>query len=390
MHHGLPQCTLCHAAFTTWRSFHIHVQRGCQADTVALRTARPVAPFPEQSMSQPATRTADTQPAGSTLKLTKHEMDAIHRHEFGPRLLTLIHQRRWPDLLRERAGCSYLSRHCLLCGQYVGRAQAMHQHVRMMHNAYSSLVQTKATQLTNLHSDETPCSACGVTFISSHSCNVWFQVALLIVHGPKPTHGAVESPPDGLQCEICGQQCATTQEMHRHLQQEHKLVSSVWHESRDSFQGEPVCNHCHMLFQTMEGLRSHINQGRCLQYDPDASTMPSAVLSTWKSACCNGQFESILSDSRNRMRLTLHCQCCPKRCTRSAGPCRPTCKVLTPAFGMRPNRWCTTWSRGTTRPWAAFATRLAMWFDCNIYACHFGNWQCNSTGFPWPSSCRPS
>ena len=269
-------------------------------------------------MSQPATRTADTQPAGSTLKLTKHEMDAIHRHEFGPRLLTLIHQRRWPDLLRERAGCSYLSRHCLLCGQYVGRAQAMHQHVRMMHNAYSSLVQTKATQLTNLHSDETPCSACGVTFISSRSCNVWFQVALLIVHGPKPTHGAVESPPDGLQCEICGQQCATTQEMHRHLQQEHKLVSSVWHESRDSFQGEPVCNHCHMLFQTMEGLRSHINQGRCLQYDPDASTMPSAVLSTWKSACCNGQFESILSDSRNRMRLTLHCQCCPKRCTRSA------------------------------------------------------------------------
>ena len=318
MHHGLPQCTLCHAAFTTWRSFHIHVQRGCQADTVALRTARPVAPFPEQSMSQPVTRTADTQPAGSTLKLTKHEMDAIHRHEFGPRLLTLIHQRRWPDLLRERAGCSYLSRHCLLCGQYVGRAQAMHQHVRMMHNAYSSLVQTKATQLTNLHSDETPCSACGVTFISSHSCNVWFQVALLIVHGPKPTHGVVESPPDGLKCEICGKQCATTQEMHRHLQQDHKLVSSVWHESRDSFQGEPVCNHCHMLFQTMEGLRSHINQGRCLQYDPDASTMPSAVLSTWTSACCNGQFESILLDSRNRMRLTLHCQCCPKRCTRSA------------------------------------------------------------------------
>jgi len=313
MHHGLPHCTLCHAAFTTWRSFHIHVQRGCQVDSVALRAARPVAPFPET----PSYATA-AQPGPAVLELTKDEMDAIHRHEFGPRLLTLIRERRWPDLLRERAGCSYLSRNCLLCGQFVGRAQAMHQHVRMMHNACSSLVQTKATQLTNMHSDETPCSACGVTFLSTHSCNVWFRIAMLIVHGPKPSPGPTDALQASLTCEICGSKHTSTQELHRHLQMEHKLVSSVWHESRDSFQGEPVCNHCHMLFQTMEGLRSHINQGRCLQFNPDASTMPTEVLDVWKMACCGGQFEEVLSNPRNRMRLTLQCQCCPKRCTRAA------------------------------------------------------------------------
>ncbi|CAL1130183.1 unnamed protein product [Cladocopium goreaui] len=312
MHQGLPVCMQCGLSFTTWRRFIIHVQRGCQAASMEARTARPIAPFADSA--NPPTGSSE----GVTTLLTSADIDTIQKLEFGPRLLTLIKHRRWPELLRERASCLYLSRHCLLCGQYVGRAQAMHHHVRAVHRAAIDQVQTKATQLTNLHSDESPCTACGVTFIYGHSCNVWFQVALLIVHGPRMTATSTTELPVHLQCEICGTTCETSQELHAHLRQEHRLVSSVWQESRDSFQGDPVCNHCHLLFQTMAGLRSHINQGRCEKFDPDLSSTPSPVLDIWREACCQGAFEQVLQSSHNKLRLTLQCQCCPKRYTRAA------------------------------------------------------------------------
>jgi len=311
MTHGLPQCVLCGLSFTTWRSFHIHVQRGCQVDQMDHRMDRPLAPFAEPA--QPVTHQT---PETVTL-LSQTDLDSIMQREFGPRLLTLLHQRRWSELLHDRASCQFLSRNCLICGQYVGRAQAMHHHVRVAHHAYDALVLAKATQLTNLHSDESPCSACGVTFVSTHLCNVWFQIAALIVHGPRQTASFADAPAH-LQCEICGFSCETAQMLHAHLQNEHKLVSSVWHESRDSFQGDPVCNHCHMMFRTMEGLRSHINQGRCTNFNPDLSTAPSDVLDVWKDATCRGAIEEVLSTAHNKLRLTLRCQCCPKRYTRSA------------------------------------------------------------------------
>jgi len=102
MKHGLPQCTMCDRTFTTWRSFNIHVQRGCQDTTLEQRQARPVAPFPENAAPGLALST------GAIPKLTKEELHSIQQHEFGPRLLTLIHQRSWDDLLRERAGCTFL------------------------------------------------------------------------------------------------------------------------------------------------------------------------------------------------------------------------------------------------------------------------------------------
>ena len=353
MQHGLPECKQCGLTFTTWRSFTIHVQRGCQADPLDARLARPIVPFADSA------NTSVGPSEGLTTLLTPADIDTIQKHEFGPRLLTLIKHRRWPDLLREPAGCFYLSRHCLLCGQYVGRAQAMHHHVRAVHRAAIDVVQTKATQLTNLNSDESPCSACGVTFIYGHSCNVWFQVALLLVHGPKMTDGPSAQLPVHLQCEICGTTCATSQELHAHLTQEHRLVSSVWQESRDSFQGDPVCNHCHLLFQTMAGLRSHINQGRCEKFDPDLSSTPSPVLDVWREACCHGAFENVLQSPQNKLRLTLQCQCCPKG-TRVPPTCRHTSRALMRSYGVQHNSWCIRWFNGIMAHWAAFATHHAM------------------------------
>ena len=271
-----------------------------------------MAPFPEDAAP------GLTLNPGTIPKLTKEELHSIQQHEFGPRLLTLIHQRSWDALLRERAGCTFLSRNCLRCGQFIGRAQAMHHHFRLMHSAYSNLVHSKATQLTNLMSDETPCSACGVTFYSSHSCNVWFQIAMLIVHGPKPAAETHAKALDTMQCEICGVHCTSAQELHAHLQKVHRLISSVWHESRDSCDGKPTCNHCKQDFKNIESLRSHINQGRCAKFNPDLTTTPTEVLQLWKEACCQGRLEDILSDPHNKLRLTLRCQCCPKKYTRSA------------------------------------------------------------------------
>ena len=202
MTNGLPQCRFCSTAFTTWRSFQIHVQRGCQVVSHAERLARPLAP--EIELPPMAAAVA---PDAAPMALTLAHLQAIERQEFGPRLLTLIAQRQWAQLLKERAGCTYLAKHCLLCGQYVGRAQTMHHHARLTHGITCGLVQAKAIQLTNLYSDETPCTACGVHFCHTHSCNVWYQVSLIALHALRIRHQLAEqitdSAPIALNCEIC-------------------------------------------------------------------------------------------------------------------------------------------------------------------------------------------
>ena len=309
---GLPKCQLCQRVFTTWRSFQTHVQRGCQDPDFEARQARPLMPFPEDAGPDQAL------PGATAVKpLTKQEMDNVMQREFGPRLLTLIHQRNWHHLLLERAGCKFMAKHCLLCGQFVGRVQAMNQHFRTSHHAMTSLVQAKAAQLTNLH-NETPCAACGVTFKSTHTCNVWFQVAMLIVHGPPLAATDLIQEVGPLTCDICGITCKDTQRLHAHLQTVHKLTAASWVESRDSLNGRAQCSHCLTEFQNLESLRSHINQGRCQSFDPDRTSEPKPLHQAWVDACCKGQMEEQLADAHARLQLTLHCQSCMKRYTRAA------------------------------------------------------------------------
>ena len=312
MVHGLPQCKFCGHSFTTWRSFHIHVQRGCQAVTYADRVTRPLAATPEMPTPDATVTSSD-----APMALTQTHLQTIESHEFGPRLLTLIAQRRWTDLLRERAGCMYLAKHCILCSQYVGRAQTMHHHARLTHGITCGLVQAKAIQLTNPHSAETPCAACGVTFCHTHSCNVWYQVALVALHALRARHhlaDLLQDPaPLALRCEICDMAFQTEADLHGHLREAHQLASTVWHQARDSWEGQSICRHCSQKFKTMEGLRSHINQGRCKKFNPDSSTEPSPANPMWTPAICQGKLEEVLKVARNRMTLTLHCQCCSRR-----------------------------------------------------------------------------
>ena len=113
MTHGLPTCYMCHGTFTTWRQFTIHIQRGCQVDALEQRMPRPLAPFPDLAAPAP------TMPTGTPSMLTKAEIESLRQREFGPRLLTLIHHKRWPDLMRPcklRVPCTTLHVVRTVCG----------------------------------------------------------------------------------------------------------------------------------------------------------------------------------------------------------------------------------------------------------------------------------
>jgi len=318
MLNGLPQCKHCHAAFTTWRSFMAHIQRSCQV------LHRYLPPDPSVTGLASDRHFADTMSnpdaaLRSENMLTDHDMALLRSLEFGPRLQTLLQNRQWTQIMKDRAACQYMAHKCILCGQFVGRAHAMHLHMRTAHPMDHDAIHTKATQLTNMHCDETPCTACGVTFVYNHVCNVWYQISVLLVHGAG--HFAPSDSPqcaDRLTCAICDLRCSDANSLHLHLIDVHKLVSSTWNASRDSIAGEPACSHCHSLFETMEGLRSHINQGRCRAFNPDAPTESRPVATEWIEACCRGKMRQTLRDARMRQRLTLHCQGCTRTYTRSS------------------------------------------------------------------------
>ena len=312
MTNGLPQCKHCHMSFTTWRSFKIHVQRGCQVLTYAERIERPL-----HEPDLLAVPSLEAVPELTTGLLPKSALVTLRAHEFGPRLLTLIQNKQWHLIPEERAGCIYLSKHCLLCGQFVGRASAMHHHFKTVHQIAGPGVLAKSVQLTNLHSAESPCSACGVIFYRSHSCNVWFQVSMIALHAADAQQAPDTQQTNALLCEICGVRCTSAALLHTHLQEVHGLTSADWHEARDSVDGQPICAHCGTRFQTIAGVRSHVLQGRCRSFDPDKPTETTPVQDRWLRALCHGELEELLRDPQARLQLTLRCQCCSKRYTRA-------------------------------------------------------------------------
>ena len=315
--HGMPQCKYCHTQFTTWRSFTIHVQRGCQAlcldpsshasrCLIASDCAMPNFP------NQPAK--VDAVVRGSKL-LSTTDLQNIHHQEWGRRLLVIVGHRHWHHLRLESAANEYLAKRCCLCDQWVGRAQEMHKHMRLFHAEHWPNVMTKSTQLCNQYADEAPCQFCKSHFYRTHSCNVWTQVAMLLLGGAGITE-SMPAPPPALQCEICNLDMPSVEAMHRHLETDHKLTRANWNVGRDAKDGLPICVHCAMEFTTMASLRSHIVQGRCSGFDPLQSSEPVAVKDEWKKALCGGAFLATLKDPQVRLALTLHCQCCTSRYSR--------------------------------------------------------------------------
>ena len=319
---GLPQCKHCGLKFTTWRTFKTHVERGCQ---VFLRGPEPCLPpvvLPGRDAlgnSDPHMQvTADVATRNARL-LAPAELAHVLSLEFGNRLLCLIQDSDWHLLAREGAACEYLSRQCILCGHHFSRTQELHQHYRQVHPDRWEHAPQKSVQLTNLHATESPCQYCGSLF-KTHQCVVWSQVAVLLVNGAHLLALSESAPVEVIRhrCDICLGMFTSVAELTQHLQGEHGLQGLAFNISRDSIDGCPACSHCGTVFLSISGLKTHIVQGRCAEFHPQATAETQPIDPQWIEACLHGKFADVLKSPLNRMGLTIRCQMCSKGCQRAA------------------------------------------------------------------------
>ena len=94
---GLPICKFCQQHFTTWRSFHIHIERGCQelisgpltCTTTAERSGAALG-----TIALPAQSMADVAARGLRL-ITAEELHTLRTLPFGDKLLQIVQARDW-------------------------------------------------------------------------------------------------------------------------------------------------------------------------------------------------------------------------------------------------------------------------------------------------------
>ena len=259
---------------------------------------------------------ADTAMRGQT-QLGSSDLRNILSHEWGLKLLTLVGNRSFQQLIHEDAINEYLSQRCCLCAQWVGRAQEMHRHLRLFHAPFWPMVMAKSSQLSNLYAVDSPCRFCNCVFKTNHSCNTWTQISLLLIYGAGRLTDSTVPHSMALQCELCDQHMDTAEQLHLHLINDHSLASARWNPSRDSIDGSSGCAHCGTIFSNLESLRSHIAQGRCKCFDPSLSCEPKGVTEQVKRALSQGGLTEALQDAHWRMQMTLHCQNCSHISTRA-------------------------------------------------------------------------
>ena len=315
MTNGLPECRFCHKKFTTWRSFYSHIECGCQA----------LIPGPEQCDPIRHSRVlhaAGLMPPSTTAcrgfkMLTTQDQALLRLQPWGERILQIVETQETDRLIREKDACKFLASRCFICGMQIGRTQEQQQHFRSAHPDYWSWVPQKAIMLTNLHCTDTPCDYCGNMF-KIHTCPVWTQISIMITHGA----GRDQDAPDPQQtqvhhCDICHMDFQSTAELTQHLQSAHKLAGLTFNAARDCLDSQAVCAHCGTIYGHMESLRSHITQGRCGFFNPDATPESKPLEDQWIQACFHGTLPDIIAAPRIRMHLTLHCIHCHQVYTRA-------------------------------------------------------------------------
>lgn len=320
---GLPQCKTCHKVFTTWRMFAVHIERGCQEIV-------PGPPLGSADIGGPGTDLGSVHDTARTMQhpsdaaarglrlITAAELHNLRSQPFGDQILHIVQERDWNKVATLQAACRYLASHCVICDFQFSRCQELHQHFRLQHPELWEFAPQKAIQLTNLYSEDSPCPCCGSLF-RTHSCSTWSQIAVLLVNGAGVE--APDEPPlheERQRCELCLQCFADPASLVQHLQAQHGLQGLSFNESRDSLDHTSACAHCGQLFATKAGLKSHIVQGRCQYFNPQASAETKEVEAQWAEACLHGKWVDILRPAATRMRLTVVCQACGKGCGRSA------------------------------------------------------------------------
>ena len=302
---GLPECRFCKHVFTSWRSFRIHTERGCQALLLGPQVCTGVL----TKMALPAPAHASKR--GDNL-LTAQDLHLLLSQPWGPRILQHIANDALENLEHEQEACQYLSRYCCLCGQHLHRTQDVHLHFRTEHAAHWDHVPQKALVLTNLHSSDSPCPHCGGYF-RQHKCPVWTQISVLLLHGAGLMASDQMTPPDVVhRCEVCLEVLPDTQQLTQHLKTKHGLAGISFNAARDSLNAQAACAHCGAALSSMESLRSHIVQGRCPSFNPLATAETTPIDPDWVDICINGNAFTKLRAPMARLHLTLRCLHCPQ------------------------------------------------------------------------------
>ena len=318
--HGLPECKFCHHTFSTWRSFQQHIDRGCQA-LYSGPCAADAYTVEGASIYMAGTLSAAGEIAvRGPAMLPENELANLRSAPFGTALCDIVDKREWHRLAHEYAACQYMSTRCILCGLFFNRIQDLNAHFRQMHGQYWEGVPQRATLMSNTWATERPCPYCGALF-KAHLCPVWVQVTVLLLFGVGPNTeiaATPEDPPRHLRCEICLDTFDDVPTLTEHMRTAHHLQGLSFNLARDSVAGEPGCAHCGTLYDNMASLRSHIVQGRCAAFSPDAVAENLPMDEAWLQACTGGQMMALLQESRQRMRLSLHCQLCGARYSRSS------------------------------------------------------------------------
>ena len=303
---GLPKCKHCGHCFSTWRSFRVHIERGCQA--ILLGPDRCTGIPAALTMPTLSQQRVDVSMRGTTM-LTAESLALLKSKPWGNRVLQIIADDQLDQLETEHEACGYLSKFCCLCGQHLNRTQDVHLHFRTEHAAYWTCVPQKSKVLTNLHSSETPCPHCGGCF-KTHQCPVWTQISVLLLHGGG-LHATESSQPAAVaRCDICLMPFPDVTQLMTHLQAEHRLTGFTFNAARDSLNAEAICAHCGAAFSSMESLRSHITQGRCSCFDSQAATEVAPISQAWLDICLHGKMYEHLRAPMDRLHMTIRCTQC--------------------------------------------------------------------------------
>ena len=304
---GLPQCKFCGQTFSTWRYFRTHVERGCQAIQTGPTACTGQTTLRRMSHQLPQPSSASVR---GTALLTPADMQLLSSQTWGERVLSILEDQALHLLRHEPEACRYLSKYCFICGQHLHRTQDLNLHFRTEHSQFWAFVPQKALLYTNLYSTESPCDFCGGCF-RTHQCPFWTQVAVMVLHGAGLAVQPAHTPPNiEHRCEVCLALFPDMQQLTTHLQQEHKLVGQTFNIARDSIDSQAACAHCGSVHATMDGLRSHITQGRCRSFNSQATAETSEITQLWHDICLHGKLFDNLRMPMTRLRLTTKCAHC--------------------------------------------------------------------------------
>ena len=301
---GLPQCTFCFQTFTTWRQFQNHLDRQCcQVRPCDLGTDLDALLREEEEQR--------------ILRLHQSLTANLITKPYGQELLAIVQRRDWTALLDQRQACEDLAHQCCVCDFHFNRPQDLHSHLRVHHPKWIPHTFTKGSQLCRGFASNSPCRYCHKSFRQAHSCPILTQIGMLVIHLPSEEDQQDDPPAAALQCEICGHQADTSEEIHGHLATVHRLAFHDWQPERDMMGQDPACNHCATPFASVSAVRQHVTLGQCREFDPHRSPHLLPISTEMTQLMESGNFQPLLQDPMKRMRMTLHCAQCGVTYSRS-------------------------------------------------------------------------